>query len=473
MLNLDGFTNLDLIMRQFVLFSSFLMSVFLGFGQCPTTDITLATQAQIDNFAVNYPNCTMLTHELRIDGDDNSITNLNGLARITNAQDLYILKTRIQNFAGLSNLVTASQLSIAFNRDIVDLSGLISLETVGVLEVWVNNSITSLAGIDGLKSLEHLNLFINPNLEDISQLNPVESLKSLSITGNALKTLSGLENLRTVDEDFYVADEPLQSFNELASLQSIGGSLYLWNHTLLEDLSIFNNIQTLTDLYVIGCPVLKSLSGLENVRSVSGKLRIGLNPELTDLSIFSNVTSVGSLDIYENNILQNLSGLENLQSITDRLFIHENDVLNSISALRDLSTSEISEVVIAENPNLSTCSNRFICTVIEDPNVVKIINNNSTGCNSVTEIGDACLLSVSEVVLDSLVAIYPNPVSEILNLSVYEGLLFKKATLYSALGQKVLASPEKSIDVSSLSEGIYFLEITTDKGNLSKKIVKN
>ena len=55
--------------------------------QCLPQGIHLTTQADIDNFSVNYPGCTVIEGDVCIGGctlqDTSDITNLNGLSQIT------------------------------------------------------------------------------------------------------------------------------------------------------------------------------------------------------------------------------------------------------------------------------------------------------------------------------------------------------------------------------------------------------
>jgi len=48
---------------------------------CLPQGITFNTQEQIDNFQINYPNCTEIEGDMIIEGDD--ITNLDGLNVLT------------------------------------------------------------------------------------------------------------------------------------------------------------------------------------------------------------------------------------------------------------------------------------------------------------------------------------------------------------------------------------------------------
>lgn len=81
-------------------------------------------------------------------------------------------------------------------------------------------------------------------------------------------------------------------------------------------------------------------------------------------------------------------------------------------------------------------------------------------------------LGVDEFSLDTLIHLYPNPISSTLNIKTSENISFEKATVYSTLGKLILETQEKQINLETLSAGIYFVEVVTDKGNVTKKIVK-
>jgi len=82
-------------------------------------------------------------------------------------------------------------------------------------------------------------------------------------------------------------------------------------------------------------------------------------------------------------------------------------------------------------------------------------------------------LGVTELPLDQLIEVYPNPVSEELRIQLADGVHLHQVTLYSMLGESLIFSSEKSIDVSSFSEGIYFLRIQTSEGTIIKKVIKD
>src|SRR5690606_39737475 len=91
----------------------FWLFVFLTFfslgvkAQCPEGDVSFHLQAQLDDFAINYPNCTEITGYLSIGA-------------------------RVNNLNGLSNLETVGGIfRISGNQFLTNLDGLNNLETVG------------------------------------------------------------------------------------------------------------------------------------------------------------------------------------------------------------------------------------------------------------------------------------------------------------------------------------------------------
>ena len=82
-------------------------------------------------------------------------------------------------------------------------------------------------------------------------------------------------------------------------------------------------------------------------------------------------------------------------------------------------------------------------------------------------------MSVSNVKKGNL-AVYPNPVKNILNINAKKGLEIQSLEIYDTLGQLVIAKPnfEQTIDVSVLPSGTYFIKASTEKGSGSMKFVK-
>ena len=67
------------------------------------------------------------------------------------------------------------------------------------------------------------------------------------------------------------------------------------------------------------------------------------------------------------------------------------------------------------------------------------------------------LLSTEDNEISKNFSVYPNPLSNYLQLQIATTLEFKKASIYNYFGQLVLQSKKTEIDVSNLSSGVYFL----------------
>lgn len=79
-------------------------------------------------------------------------------------------------------------------------------------------------------------------------------------------------------------------------------------------------------------------------------------------------------------------------------------------------------------------------------------------------------MGIEEIQALTDIVIYPNPVSNILNIFTEQQI--KTLTLYDILGNKVLSAVgSKQLDVSQYAKGLYILKIETDGGQTTKKIV--
>ena len=96
---------------------------------------------------------------------------------------------------------------------------------------------------------------------------------------------------------------------------------------------------------------------------------------------------------------------------------------------------------------------------LSDTEILNLFNNNTT-------------LSTSNFNQNNLqVAVYPNPVNNILNVEVATDL--KSIEIYNIQGQKVLSSTQKQINITDLQTGIYMIKIEdTANAVATKKFVK-
>lgn len=80
------------------------------------------------------------------------------------------------------------------------------------------------------------------------------------------------------------------------------------------------------------------------------------------------------------------------------------------------------------------------------------------------------ILSSDAFVLENF-NIYPNPTTDILHIELDNGLILEKVLIYNTSGQLIKETTEKTINVSSFAKGIYHIQLITDKGKATKKII--
>ncbi|MCH2234263.1 MAG: choice-of-anchor J domain-containing protein [Crocinitomicaceae bacterium] len=68
------------------------------------------------------------------------------------------------------------------------------------------------------------------------------------------------------------------------------------------------------------------------------------------------------------------------------------------------------------------------------------------------------------------VSVFPNPVVDNLTISTEEFLI--SVRISNILGEEIMESDQKYIDVSMLDAGVYFVEVETKSGTATKKIIK-
>jgi len=83
--------------------------------------------------------------------------------------------------------------------------------------------------------------------------------------------------------------------------------------------------------------------------------------------------------------------------------------------------------------------------------------------------------SVNELLEETAVSVFPNPTDEMLTIVPTTDLQIEQLQLYGLTGRLLLQTDFRQIqqlDLQYLPKGLYFLKIETDRGVVSKKVVK-
>lgn len=302
-------------------------------ASCTNDSVVLTRQSQIDSFPITNPGCTAMRY-VTVDGTNASpaITRLDSLKDITAVtQWLHITHTSI-----------------------TDLSAMSSLTTVGILQVTSNDLMTTTS----ITTLQQIDLLFIDN-------NP------------ALASLAGLTNNVTT---------------------GFGGTLFIGN-TALTDLTGLEGLSYVGAIYIFGNHQLQSLQGLQNITASDYGITILGNDPLTDVSALGQITGIpfGTLECSYNNSLADLTGLGNINLIGGGFWFVGNGNLTSLSNLNanlviqnDSQYGAYDSILIEHNWQLAVCSYPPICNFLNNDGRARI-NDNSPGCNDISEILASCL----------------------------------------------------------------------------------
>lgn len=325
------------------------------------------------------------------------------------------------------------------------------ISSVILLNVSAKN-ISDLTGIQDFISLEDLDCRLNQLVSlDVSQNT---ALKRLDCRSNQLTNLdvsqnAALENLACLN-------------NQLTSLdvtQNTALTSLYFNNNQIPSIDVSQNIM----LKKLGCRS-NQLTSLDVSQNTVLTDLYGDNNQLSNLVLTQN-TDLKVLYCYNNQ----LSSLDLAQNI-DLFYIdcrsNQLTILNVKNGYNSLITT-----LNAEN-NLSL-------TCIQVDNETEA--NAGTGVYSGWQKDDAATyaedcgyeLSINDETLSQGLNLYPNPVISLLTID--SEISLSKVEIYSMLGEKIkeIKSDFRSIPTDNLSNGVYIFRIYSEKGMVTKKVIKN
>lgn len=352
-------------------------------GFCLIEGITFTTQQELDNFAINYPDCSEIFGDvIIIEATNASISDLSPLSNITKIHGDFINNRNyhITDFTALQNLTfVGGDFKIINHNALTSLMGLENLMTVGGdFLLFHNYSLENLAGLSNLSSIgKDFSIESNRSLQDLKGLENLLTIgEMLSIRGNTkLASLNGIQNLEpgapqalSIRSNYNLSTCEVESIcnylgdnfstNNLSNKEGCDNYLEIQNRCgktcLYEGIVLTSQAEidafasnNLTCEKIIGDVLIQeanpgnitNLSGLSQLTSIAGTLTIRNNQLLENLSGLNQLTFVSVGILIENNTsLTTLQGLNQLVEVGNELIISNNPALNDITALTKLRT---------------------------------------------------------------------------------------------------------------------------------------
>jgi Flp pilus assembly pilin Flp len=98
--------------------------------------------------------------------------------------------------------------------------------------------------------------------------------------------------------------------------------------------------------------------------------------------------------------------------------------------------------------------------------------NDGNGSNSGhVRVYDLTAILSSDSFVQSNFILYPNPSNGIINIALENNLQLEKVSVYNQLGQLVKTAETNIINTKELAQGTYYIEVVTNQGKATKKII--
>ncbi|MCB6050261.1 leucine-rich repeat domain-containing protein [Flavobacterium psychrophilum] len=258
--------------------------------------------------------------------------------------------------------------------------------------------------------------------------------------------------------------------------------------------SAFEHCNNLTSVTI---PNSATTIGKDSFVGCSGLISVTIPNSVTDIENgaffgcigLTSVTIPNSVTVIRRGIFAGCSGLISV-TIPNSVTAIENFAFFGCFGLTSVtipnSVTAIEERAFAECSSLRTVNCHITSPLVINKNVFHNVTQSNcalnvpTGTQAVYQAAavwrnfspiSGNLLSNHSFAIESNLKIYPNPVSEILNIALQEGLQLEKVNFYNTLGQLIKTTNHSEINVSSFAKGNYFVEVITNQGKATKTII--
>ncbi|ENA1805537.1 leucine-rich repeat domain-containing protein [Flavobacterium psychrophilum] len=284
-----------------------------------------------------------------------------------------------------------------------------------------------------------------------------------------------------IGEDAFIHCNNLTSVTIPNSVTTIGDYVFA-DCSGLTSVTIPNSVITINRGAFGGCSGLTSVTIPNSVTDIENGAFFSCSG-LTSVTIPNSVTTIGDESFARCSGLTSVTIPNSVTTIGDEAFA---DCSGLTSVTIPNSVTAIGEDAFYNCSRLTTVNCYITRPLVIHADVFGNITQSNCALNVPTGTQVAyqaaalwrnfspisgSLLSNHSFAIESALKIYPNPVSEILNIALQEGLQLEKVNFYNTLGQLIKTTNHSEINVSSFAKGNYFVEVMTNQGKATKTII--
>ena len=201
---------------------------------------------------------------------------------------------------------------------------------------------------------------------------------------------------------------------------------------------------------------------------------------VTSITIPEGVISIGDYVFYNCKGLTSITIPEGVTSIGNYAFsvcigLDSINIPNSVTSIGDyafLFCDGLTNVKVNWTTPLVVNSNIFANVSIGSiPLTIPVGTLSLYQIAAVWQDFNLFILNALDINKTPALQVYPNPVKDVLNIKLNKGIEFYNINIYNALGQFINSIEKLKINTSNLKNGIYFVEIESNQGKSTKKII--
>ncbi len=506
-------------MKYIILFFSYFLFMQINYAQFTLVPDPNFEQALIDlGIDTDGLNGQFLTENaigiLNLQLPDKSISDTTGLEAFVDLHNLN-LNGNLFTEIDLSVLPASTMHTLRLQRN--HLTSIDLTAVPNIVNLFLNDNPFTEVDASNLGSVWILYIVDCPSLTNLIVTN--NNVQHLHINDTAIESidLSTANNLK----EFYCPNTPMLNldFSNNQEIRIIGASntplnsINLPNNPDLDYLYVSNT--SLNEIDLTHCPNLTFLVCNDN----TGITSLDLTQNTILEKIYCKNSGLTNINLQQNTALKNLQLTNNLIQTTldlsnninlESFSVNENPITSILmpnsTSIESVNANEtlITEIDFSQNPNLrnvlllntpnlefvnmqngnneelfafaATSSPYLTCIMVDDPNAP---NANMAYDHDITtlvgSVQECESLNVSNNQLNLDIDIYPNPVENILQIENKANIIINNITIFNLLGKQVKKETTNfsQLNLADINQGIYFIRFDTNKGMLTKKIIKN
>lgn len=467
-------------------------------------ELVFTRQSQVDSCRIITMNKGAI-RSLKVIGND--IVFLDSIRSIeTITSSLLIKNTSVVSLAGFENLEKSNFISLDSNLLLTNIDHFNNLQICTFftikdcplitnydvmpmhngeeLHLIFKGNTRSIKEVKGFSKASVISLRVTDNI-GIEKITGGENFKLSLLTLERNKSLKEINGLNTVYDEFCKYEfgsipgvgidihrndslTVINAFHGLPCFKNIDISY----NPLLKDINIFSKCKSFESLSVLANLSLENLTGFNEVESQlelhSGVSIIG-NWNLRKVEIFNGPCRfIEFLTFGSSSYIESLTSFKQLEFIK-YLDIFNTDKLKNLNNFEKLKTVEES-ISFLNNLSLDYCNHPAVCEFVSRTQIEYFYNNGSN-CNNLQQIRQSCQTSAIDENKE-MTLIHPNPVTDFLYLDFlpHNSQIYIYDLTGRILISEYIQDRNMAIDVSSLSNGIYLINVG---GLFFTKFIKN